>query len=86
MLVEKLDLDVELNPTNVTMNNVIWESSDTSIASVDKFGVVTSKKSGKVKITVHTWDTARPIASKRKAIEYFKDGVKDTVTLEILAD
>lgn len=86
MLGEKLDLDVELNPTNVTMNNVIWESSDTSIASVDKFGIVTAKKSGKVTITVHSWDTARPIGSKRRAIEYFKDGVKDTVTLEILAD
>ncbi len=78
-----LDLDVILNPKDVTLNNVVWESSDTSIATIDKFGIVRPKKQGKVKITVYSWDTARPIGSKVRKPEYYKYGVKDEVEINI---
>lgn len=83
---QKTDLDVILNPIDVTMNNVIWESSDPSIATIDKFGVVTAKKIGKTTITVYSWDTAKPIGSKKRTTEFFKNGVKDTVEIKISAN
>lgn len=50
---EKLKLDVQLNPTNTTDDvKLTYKSSDESIAKVDKNGVVTGLKSGKVTITV----------------------------------
>lgn len=80
---ENLDLDVDLNPVDVTMNNVVWESSDTSIATIDKFGIVTPKKPGKVTITVHSWDTARPVGTKTRPTEFYKNGVRDKVIIEV---
>ena len=45
-------LSVIVNPLDTTENkDIVWESEDTSIATVDQNGVVTGKKEGTVKIT-----------------------------------
>ena len=41
-------------PENATNTDFVWTSSDESIATVDNSGVVTTKKDGKVEITVST--------------------------------
>lgn len=70
-------------PSSATRKNVIWESSDPSILSIDKFGVVTAHKKGKAKITVYSWDDARPLSKNLKE-SYLKTGVQDTVDIQVL--
>lgn len=43
-----------LNPTEVANKNVIWQSFDTSVAAVDKTGMVTAKGPGKTQIMIMT--------------------------------
>ncbi len=50
-LIELLDL-----PEGVTKDDIIYEVSDDSIATVDKNGNLVAKKAGKVKVTVKTKD------------------------------
>lgn len=45
-----------VKPDNATNKNVIWESSDPNVVTVDKSGNVTAKKAGKATITVKTED------------------------------
>lgn len=45
-----------VKPDNATNKNVIWESSDSNVVTVDKSGNVTAKKAGKATITVKTED------------------------------
>ena len=49
-----IDLKATVIPNTTTNKNVTWSSSDNTIATVDKNGKVTAKKSGKVTITAKT--------------------------------
>jgi uncharacterized protein YjdB len=49
------------------MRNIIWESSDPRIASVDKFGQLVARNTGRVDIRLYTWDAVRPLANGKKA-------------------
>ena len=51
---ETFVLSTEIKPTDATNKDVIFSSSDTSIASVDNSGVVTGVKEGNVTINVKT--------------------------------
>ncbi|MBP5204158.1 Ig domain-containing protein [bacterium] len=49
-------ITAKINQENVTNSDLIWSSSDTSIATVDNNGVVTGVKPGTVTITAKTSD------------------------------
>ena len=51
---ETLKLDVTITPDNATNKNIIWTSSDESVAIVDNKGNVTGIKAGSVMITATT--------------------------------
>lgn len=51
---EKLDLDVTFSPTNASIKDVKWSTSDVFVATVDSAGNVEAKGVGKVNITVTT--------------------------------
>lgn len=49
-------LSVKVNPTGVSGVNLVWESSDPTVASVDQNGLVTAKRPGDAIIRVSTED------------------------------
>lgn len=51
---DEVNLSATISPDDTTDKSLIWESSDSDIAEVDKDGKVSLKKSGNVKITVKT--------------------------------
>ena len=53
---DNLTLKATVAPRNATNQNVTWNSSDSSVASVDNNGVVTALKAGSATITVTTAD------------------------------
>ena len=53
---EALQLQITVQPS--TASSVLWSSSDNSVASVDKTGLVTMKKEGKATITVCSAENA----------------------------
>ncbi|MEM9418660.1 MAG: sulfatase-like hydrolase/transferase [Planctomycetota bacterium] len=79
---QTIELTCEVIPANATRNNVIWESSNPKVASIDKFGTVTGHEVGKATITVYSWDDANPVANPNMT-EFLRDGVKDTVQIEV---
>ncbi|MGC6424842.1 MAG: sulfatase-like hydrolase/transferase [Lentimonas sp.] len=72
-----------ISPSNATRNNIIWESSDPSVASIDKFGVLHAHKAGEVTVNVYSWDDANPLAKKEEET-FLKTGLTDTVKVAIL--
>ncbi|MDR1700760.1 MAG: glycosyl hydrolase 115 family protein [Lachnoclostridium sp.] len=49
-------LSAKVSPNNATVKKVVYESSDRSVAAVNKNGTVTAKKVGKVNITAYAAD------------------------------
>ena len=56
MVNESITLTATITPTNAINKNIIWKSSNTSIAKVDKNGKVTGLKPGTVTITATSAD------------------------------
>ena len=75
-------LECRVTPANATRQGIIWESSDPSVATVDKFGVLHGHKKGSVEITAYSWDEARPLAG-RKSEEYKTDGIQPSVKIAV---
>ncbi len=53
---ESINLVAKVEPTNAVYKDVIWSSNDTSIATVDENGKVTTLSKGEANITVTTVD------------------------------
>lgn len=51
---ETFEIEVKIEPSNVTCDEVLWESSDKEVATVNDDGKVTAIKVGSVKITATT--------------------------------
>ena len=51
-----IQINAIIEPSNATNRDLVWESSDTSVATVDNKGVVKGLKSGTVTITAKTKD------------------------------
>ncbi len=43
---KKINLPLTVNPTNGNINNILWKSTDESVATVDNMGQVSAKKTG----------------------------------------
>jgi arylsulfatase A-like enzyme len=75
-------LKCRVSPENATRRGVIWESSDPAVATIDKFGVMTSHKKGTVEIIAYSWDDARPLATNQDE-EYSREGLSDSVRISV---
>lgn len=79
---EFVDLDAAITPNNATMRNVVWQSSNPSVATVDKFGRATGLAPGATTISLYTWDDARPVATGQSAA-LDTSGLEKQVTLVV---
>ena len=62
------DLKVKVNPTNAKFKDLIYTSSDNSIATVDATGKIIGKKVGKVDITIKNEDSGKTIVAKVEVV------------------
>lgn len=76
-------LSASTKPGNVTRNGIIWESSDPSVITINKFGEARALTAGHATVTAYSWSDAKPYANGA-APEYSRDGVKDQITLTVL--
>ena len=76
------ELKCEVIPENATRFGIIWESSDPSIASINKFGEILAHQRGKVAIRAYSWDDAYPTSANRDST-YFTTGIHDVMYLEV---
>lgn len=77
-----MQVHCEYVPGNATRKNIVWESSDPTIATVDKFGMVKGHKKGRVSISAYSWDDAYPLAAN-KPITFSKAGIRDEISISI---
>lgn len=73
---DTMDLKVRVYPEDVTNKELKYESSDESIATVDKNGIVTGHKDGKVTITIKA---VQGDAERKINILVFDEGVSTKV-------
>lgn len=74
-------LQVRTYPQNATNVNLTWRSSNSNVVSVDKYGRITGKKSGKATITVAAaggsiFSTCEVRVDEREQVIVEKDGTK----------
>lgn len=77
-----ISLSKEVTPFNATRKNVVWESSNPEVASVNKFGELTALKAGEVAIRIYSWDDAYPVSANWPET-FKKDGVKDEKVINV---
>lgn len=75
---EQHQLEHAISPAKATRNNVIYHSSNSAVASVDKFGTVRALKPGAATISLYSWEDARPL-STNMPITFLQEGISDSV-------
>lgn len=80
---ETITLQAEIEPAAAQRQGVVWESSDPSVLSVNKFGEVSAHSVGRVQIHVYSWDDAKPLAAN-KPMSYHRDGLKASQLFEVI--
>jgi hypothetical protein len=79
---DSIQLQAQVTPTNATMRNVAWQSSDPTVATVDKFGIATALQPGEATISLYSWEDARPLASGSSAT-LDTTGISEQVTIVV---
>ena len=79
---EERQLEHAVYPANATRNNVIYHSSDEAVAIVDKFGRVRTVGPGRAKISVYSWEDARPAATNLDTT-FRRGGIQDAIEVEV---
>lgn len=79
---QQKQLSVEILPEGATRQNVVWHSSDSTIATVDKFGLIRAHTTGQVKVSVYSWEDAYPLANNARE-EFSTGGISDSISLRI---
>lgn len=59
---QTLTLTSKVSPSNASIKDVVWESSDKTVAYVTQSGIVTAKSGGKVTITAKSKDNSSVVA------------------------
>jgi len=77
-----MKLTCNVSPENATRKNIIWESSNPKVATINKFGELKGLNSGEVIISVYSWDDAFPVSANREET-YFKNGIKSEIHIKI---
>ncbi|QDU89195.1 Choline-sulfatase [Pirellulimonas nuda] len=75
-------LQCRVTPPSATRRNVIWESDDPAVASINKFGELTPHKPGSARISVYSWDDAYPLAA-RSAQAFSRQGVSNSIRVTV---
>jgi hypothetical protein len=79
---ESTELRCMVMPAGATRRNVIWESSDPSVATIDKFGTLTAHTPGETRIRVYSWDDAMPLANGSRPA-YRTNGIQDRIDIRV---
>ena len=79
---DSVQLQAQVTPANATMRNVVWQSSDPTVAAVDKFGIATALQPGEATISLYSWEDARPLASGSTAT-LDTTGISEQVTIVV---
>ena len=79
---DSVQLQAQVTPANATMRNVVWQSSDPTVATVDKFGIATALQPGEATISLYSWEDARPLASGSTAT-LDTTGISEQVTIVV---
>ena len=77
---ESSSLQCAVTPGNATRKNVLWESDNPAVASINKFGEVTAHAPGSATITVYSWDDARPLAANEPET-FIRKGIRDSIVV-----
>ncbi|SMP43777.1 Arylsulfatase A [Neorhodopirellula lusitana] len=79
---QTVTLDIKVTPQDATRNNVIWESSNPGIASVNKFGEISSHRQGEVTISAYSWEDANPVANNAR-LTMSREGIMDSIMVDV---
>ncbi|WP_152286516.1 sulfatase-like hydrolase/transferase [Flavicella marina] len=78
----KVQLSSIIYPGTATRKNIVWESSNPEIASINKFGELTATTKGKTTITIYSWDDAYPLSANEPQT-YRKNGIQKSILFEV---